>query len=120
MDYTLVETNGKKYIECLPGTICLRNEQDALDFVAACGENDTYLLMLHSSNLNEDFFDLKTRVAGSILLKFTNYYIKAAAILTPELVNQGKFQDWVIETNRGKDFRVFYDRDKAEAWLTGD
>ena len=52
--------------------------------------------------------------------QISNYYIKAAAILTPELVNQGKFQEWVIESNRGNEFRVFYDRDQAETWLIGD
>jgi PadR family transcriptional regulator, regulatory protein AphA len=120
MDYNLVEKNEKKYIECIPGKILISSEQDALDFVAICGENNTHLLMINASNLSEDFSILKTRVAGSILLKFTNYYIKVAAVLTEELVRQGKFHDWVIETNRGRDFRVFYERASAESWLISD
>jgi hypothetical protein len=120
MSYTLIDIEGKTYVECQPGVLCLRNEADALDLVAACGENETHRLMIHAGNLSHDFFDLSTRVAGEILLKFYNYRIKAAAVLTPELVERGKFKDFVLETNRGRDFRVFYDRAAAESWLLGD
>ena len=120
MNYTLIHTQGRSYIECQPGEICLRNEADALDLVAACGENGTQRLMIHASNLAPEFFDLSTRVAGEILLKFSNYRIQAAAVLRPEMVERGKFKDFVLETNRGRDFRVFYDRQSAESWLVGD
>jgi len=94
-------------------------EQDALDLVAACGENETHRLMLHSENLSEDFFHLRTGVAGAILLKFSNYYLKVALVLQPGQGREGKFGEWVLETNRGREFRVFYDRAAAEAWLVG-
>jgi len=35
-------------------------------------------------------------------------------------VNQGKFKEWVMETNRGNEFQVFSERDKAEEWLIRD
>ncbi len=73
MSYTLIDIEGKTYVECQPGVLCLRNEADALDLVAACGENETHRLMIHAGNLSPDFFDLSTRVAGEILLKFYNY-----------------------------------------------
>jgi hypothetical protein len=120
MTYHLSRHNGVNFIECQPEQLCLRNERDALDLVAACGENGTPLLLLHAANLAPAFFDLSTRVAGEILLKFTNYRIRAAAVLTPELATRGKFGEFVLETNRGRDFRVFYTRDDAITWLTGD
>jgi Domain of unknown function (DUF4180) len=118
MSYQLSQQNGKTFIECLPGVLCLQNERDALDLVAACGENDTPLLLLYAENLAPTFFDLSTRLAGEILLKFTNYRIRAAAVLTPELATKGKFGEFVLETNRGRDFRVFYSREEAVSWLT--
>jgi len=120
MNYTLIHAQDKTYIECDPSETCLSNEADALELVAACGENGTQRLMIHASNLAPEFFDLSTRVAGEILLKFYNYRIQAAAVLRPELVERGKFKDFVLETNRGRDFRVFYDRQAAEDWLVGD
>ena len=73
--------------------------------------------MLHAENLSADFYDLSSGLAGAILLKFVNYRLKVAVVLTPQLVGQGKFHEMVIETNRGSDFRVFYERASAESWL---
>ncbi len=119
MEYQIFERNNQKYIECLPGTVCLRNEQDALEWVGICGENDIYLLMLHASNLTPDFYDLKTGAAGRILLKFSNYSLKVAAVIPPEIAQQGRFGEMVFETNRvSREFRVFAAREDAENWLT--
>jgi hypothetical protein len=92
-----MEENNCKYIECIPGKRFIANEQDAIDLIAICGEYDTNRLMLHSGNLPEDFFNLKTGFAGIILQKFVNYHIKAAAILPSEQINQGRFKEMVIE-----------------------
>jgi hypothetical protein len=110
MNYKVVEQGSKKYIECVPSVKCIENERDALELVAICGENDTNRFMLYAENLTEDFYQLRTSVAGDILQKFVNYYIKGVAVLTPELVNQGRFREMVIEANRGRHFHVFYER----------
>jgi PadR family transcriptional regulator, regulatory protein AphA len=102
----------------LPETDKLSSEQDALELVGVCGEYNTDRVMLHASNLTDDFYQLRTGLAGAVLQKFANYRIRAAAVLTPELVNQGRFREMVLEANRGNQFRVFYDRESAEAWLT--
>ena len=81
MEYIVVQKEGKKYIACTPGvTNQLVNEQAALDLVAACLENDTGRIMLQADNLTPEFFQLKTGLAGSILLKFANYCLKVAAV----------------------------------------
>lgn len=118
VEYQIARTNGQDYIVCLPGTGKIEDEADALDLVAACGEISSGKLLIPEDCFSEDFFRLSSGVAGSILLKFTNYDIKVAAVLSPERVNQGKFRDFVTETNRGNDFRVFSDRAAAETWLT--
>ena len=121
MDYRVLHLGEKKLIECtFTGVNLIQNEQDALDLVAACGENDTNLLLLHSENLPQEFFQLKTGLAGRILLKFSNYYLKVAAVSTPESVKQGKFQEMALETNRGNEFRFYYDVQKAKDWLVQD
>lgn len=117
MDFQVVKDADNRYIEFLVNGKRIENEQDALDIVALCGEYGVDRILLHGEHFTEDFFNLKTRLAGDILLKFTNYYIKVAAIISPELVNQGRFQEFAIETNRGRDFRIFNDQKKAEEWL---
>jgi PadR family transcriptional regulator AphA len=120
MKTQLVTKDQLAYIECLPGEERLKSEREALDLVAACGENNTDRLMLHAENLTEDFSNLHSGLAGAVLLKFSNYRIRCATVLTPELANQGRFGEMVLETNRGNQFRVFYDREAAERWLLSD
>jgi DNA-binding PadR family transcriptional regulator len=117
MNYKVIERNDKKYIECDSEETPLRSEQDALDLMAICFENVTNLVMLHSEVLTDDFFKLKTGLAGQILQKFINYQIKAAFVLPVEEKVKGKFKDLMTEANRGNDYRVFENRGDAEAWL---
>lgn len=117
MNYQVIETGGHKYIELLAGGKVIENEQDALELVAICGEYDTHRLLIHSENLPDEFFQLKSGVAGNILQKFSNYYIKAAAIIPAERVNQGRFREMALEANRGSYFRIFVERKEAEGWL---
>ena len=119
MNYRLVTSHNLAYVECLPDGDLLASERDALDLVAACGENKTGSLMVHAASLPEDFYHLKTGLAGSILQKFNTYRIRCAMVLTPQLVRQGRFHDMVLEANRGSQFHVFYDRELAEQWLVG-
>ncbi len=117
MNYTLQEKDGQPYIECRPDGGRIENEQDAVDLVGICGEEGTQRLMLYAENLTDAFFDLKTGVAGAILLKFAIYQLIVAAVLSPQQGTQGKFHEMVLETNRGRQFRVFHDRQQAEQWL---
>ena len=117
MNTHLVIINGCSYVDCLPGEPLLASETEALDLVAACGEHCTHRLMLHEDNLTEDFYNLRSGVAGAVLLKFANYFIRVAAVLPLERVNQGRFAEMVLETNRGNQFRVFQSRQLAEAWI---
>ena len=117
MNYQYVSYGNTSYVECLPDGGMIESEADALDLVAACGERQCHRLLLHASNLTPDFYDLRSGLAGAVLLKFSNYRIQAAAILTPELATQGRFGEMALETNRGNQFRIFYDLPSAEEWL---
>jgi PadR family transcriptional regulator, regulatory protein AphA len=119
MKTKLIGQFNQRYIECLMDGEFLDHENKALDLVAACGEGGTQTLMIHAGSLTEDFFQLRTGLAGSILQKFSNYHIRVAIILKPEQVNQGRFREMVLEANRGNQFRFFYEREPAEMWLLG-
>jgi len=117
MDYELIEKNNKKYLKYLSDEIQLYSEQDALNFITACFENDTSLLMFHTEVLSDDFLKLKTGLAGQVLQKFINYHIRVAVILTDKHKVKGKFKELLHESSKGKDFRVFDDIVEAEKWL---
>lgn len=120
MKYEVIEKDNKKYINYGSLEASLDTEQDALDLIAVCMENGTHLLMLHSEILSDDFFKLRTGLAGSVLQKFINYRIKIAMLITSELKIAGKFKELLAESNKGNDFRVFNNKDEAENWLLGE
>ncbi|MFB6365346.1 DUF4180 domain-containing protein [Paenibacillus elgii] len=117
MKVQVIERGTKKYVEYASVETPLRTGQDALDLNAACLENDTNLLLLHAEALSDDFFNLRTGLAGEMLQKFVNYRVKAALIITNELTVKGRFKEMLAEANKGNDFRVFGSVGEAEAWL---
>lgn len=119
MNYKVVNKGTQNYVQCIPDEVCLKNERDAVDLVGVCGENGTQSLLVFGENLSPDFYHLSSGVAGAILLKFAVYRIQVAAVINPDFVNQGKFHEMVLETNRGNQFRVFSDVSEAEKWLIG-
>lgn len=120
METRVGEANGRVYVECLPDGGLLTGERDVLDLLGVCGGEETHRLMLHAANLPAEFFRLGSGLAGVFLLKFGNYHMRVAAVLTPGLVNQGRFREMALELNRGNEFRIFYEREAAELWLTAE
>lgn len=117
MNYTHIANIDQTYIVCLPGDGLLTSEQDALELVAACGETQTNRLLLSDGCLSPAFFDLRSGLAGAVLLKFSNYRIRAAAVIPDKVAQSGRFGEFVRETNRGSQFRVYPTREEAAAWL---
>lgn len=61
--------------------ILIRNVQDALDLMSSIQYNyESNKFVIEQSNLTEEFFELKTRLAGEILQKYGNYNIKIAIV----------------------------------------
>ena len=118
MNCTPVTINNHIYLEMLPDGSLVQSERDALDLIAACLENGANCLLLHAASLPEDFFRLSTGLAGAILLKLSNYHIRCAILITPELEGPGRFHEMVLEANRrNTELHFFYERGPAEEWL---
>ncbi|MEA4906372.1 MAG: DUF4180 domain-containing protein [Anaerolineaceae bacterium] len=117
MDVQVIQHHGITIVESLPGSGQIANENDVLDLVAACGEHGSDRLLLHEGNLSADFYDLRSGLAGVVMLKLSNYRLRAAAVLPPEKSGQGRFGEMVLETNRGRQFRVYPEREAALDWL---
>ncbi|WP_026477504.1 DUF4180 domain-containing protein [Alkaliphilus transvaalensis] len=117
MNYQIREIENKKYIELISSTEPLSTENDLLDLIALSWEQETSLLMIHHTALAQDFFKLKTRVAGNFIQKFTNYNIKAVVIIPQETILKGKIKEMATETNKGNHFRIYESKEEAERWL---
>ena len=119
MNVAIIHQENRAYVKGAAGHPLLTDEQDILDLISFCGEHDTNRVLLFAENLPQDFFDLKSGEAGMVLQKFTNYQVKVAAVLPSRFI-QGKFSEFVLETNRGGQFRIFQNPDQAEQWLVED
>lgn len=117
MNYQIRQIKNQKYIELISTTKSVSTENDALDLIALCWEHEANSLMIHYAALSEDFFELKTKVAGNIIQKFINYSIKVATIVPQETIQKGRFKEMTMETNKGNHFRLYESKEEAEKWF---
>jgi len=91
---------GKIIAEILPESDLITGPDDILDFMAEARLNDSGRMIIHVKSLNQDFFDLKTRVAGEILQKFSNYRMRLAIVGDFSGFKSKSLRDFIRESNR--------------------
>ncbi|MCG3211060.1 MAG: hypothetical protein FOGNACKC_04697 [Anaerolineae bacterium] len=118
MPVTLHTAHNINYVECHPTDFVIQNERDIMDLVALCGDYEASNVIIYETNFSPDFFDLKTKFAGTLFQKFANYHIRGAAIISLANINSERFKELIVECNRGNLFRFFEEKAAAEKWLT--
>ncbi|PYI57248.1 DUF4180 domain-containing protein [Paenibacillus flagellatus] len=92
----------------------------ALDLMAEVGVvHGCDKIVLRQSNLSEDFFELKTGLAGDILQKYTNYGVKLAVVGTFDGYGSKSLNDFIYECNQGNRFFFVSDTQQAIQALHG-
>ena len=72
----------------------------------------------YAESLGEEFFDLKTRIAGEMLQKFSNYRTRFAIIGDFTNVQSRSLQDFIRESNDGRTVCFVGSLDEALLRLT--
>lgn len=94
--------------------LLITDVQSALDFIAQVNyETGCDSVILNKLAICEDFFNLKTRLAGDILQKFINYRMKLAIVGDFTIYSSKSLRYFIYESNKGKD--IFFLADKKEA-----
>jgi hypothetical protein len=106
--------SGTTIAELTDISFIISHYQDALDLMADFGIHDCSRIIIHERNLHKDFFNLKTRLAGDILQKFSNYKIKLALVGDFSKYESKSLQDFIRESNKGN--MIFF-VENAEAAL---
>lgn len=75
--------------------------QEALDLIGDIGLSDCSRLIIREENLHDNFFHLKTGLAGDVLQKFSNYKVRLAIIGNFQKYKSKPFQDFIRESNNG-------------------
>ncbi|WP_308636879.1 DUF4180 domain-containing protein [Paenibacillus silvisoli] len=100
--------------------ILISDVQSALDLMATIRYTESCdSMLLDKANVAEDFFELRTRLAGDVLQKFTNYSFKLAIVGDYEGYASKSLKDFIYESNHGKQVFFLKDREAALAALHG-
>ncbi|USG66565.1 DUF4180 domain-containing protein [Brevibacillus ruminantium] len=102
MNITVDQRNDSKVAIISGDGVLIENVNDALDILGNVGYNGMDKMLVRKENITEDFFELKTGLAGEILQKFTNYRMKIAIVGEFGHYNSKSLNDFIYESNKGK------------------
>ena len=101
MELKYIQSTGNITIaELTDENFVISQAQDILDIFGNLMFEDCDRLIIHERNLHADFFDLKTRLAGDILQKFSNYRVKLAVVGDFSKYNSKSLHDFIAESNK--------------------
>ena len=100
MDINIRRINGKAIAEVVSDTIIVFETEDALDIMANASYMGSGKIILYERNINPEFFDLKTGLAGEILQKFSTYGVSLAIIGDFDTYSSKSLNDFIRESNR--------------------
>jgi hypothetical protein len=107
MEIKLYETTSGKIAEIISESVILNDIDDALNIIAESGALDAGKIILHEYQISSAFFDLKTKLAGEILQKFSNFRIQLALIGYFSKYKSKSLQDFIRECNKGNNVFFF-------------
>lgn len=118
MESVLCTLNGVKYIDLSGSDTMIRTEGDLNEFLGLCYYHDTNIFLLDKKNLSNEFFNLKSGLAGAAMQKFANYGVKAAILLAQDVEPSPRFKELIYELRTSNQIRFYSRRVDAERWLT--
>ena len=59
-------------------------------------------LIIHEKNIHPKFFDLRTKLAGEILQKFSTYRVRLAIVGNFSKYDCNHLKEFILESNKGK------------------
>jgi hypothetical protein len=99
------ELHGVRVLECVADGTRLRTYNDAVELVGKSFENRATLIVIPVECLDDEFFQLKTRVAGELIQKFVQYrrHLVILGDISHHLAESSALRAFVAESNRGKE-----------------
>jgi hypothetical protein len=120
MQINIIDFNQHQIAEIVSDEIVITTEREALDILADAGYQGAGSLIIREQQLAPEFFDLKTRLAGDILQKFSNYRMRVAIIGDFYKYDSSSLQAFIRESNRGNLVFFVANREEAIGRLTRD
>lgn len=114
MEITTIKDSKIEIAVVSSSEIIITDVQSALDFMVTVKyETGCNRMILYKAAICEEFFDLRTRLAGEILQKFINYHVKIAIVGDFSLYTSKSLKDFIYESNKGND--IFFLTNEKQA-----
>ena len=101
MEIKIHTIDNRKIAEIISDNIVLQTVEDAVDLIGNMSYQGFDKLIIHEENMIPDFFELKNKIAGNILKKFSQYSMPLAIIGDFEKYESKSLNDFIFESNKG-------------------
>ena len=101
MEIKIHTIDDRKIAEIISDDIVLQTVEDAIDLIGNMSYQGFDKLIIHEENMISDFFELKNKIAGNILQKFSQYSMPLAIIGDFEKYESKSLNDFIFESNKG-------------------
>lgn len=118
MNIEITNHNGVFIAELIADGIVIKDVQDALDVMANATYSGAEKVIIHANNITPDFFDLKTKLAGEILQKFSNYRVPLAIVGDFSKYTSKSLRDFIYESNNGRSVSFVSSSEEAKEKLS--
>lgn len=105
--------NNNEIAEIIADDIIIQNAEDALDLMGNVYYQGFDKMIIYQKNMTPDFFDLKNKMAGEILQKFSNYRVSLVIIGDFSNFKSKSLNDFIYESNKGKHVNFVASLDEA-------
>ena len=112
------QVDGQTLLEVLSEEQIIGSVQDALDLFGELFGQYYDGIILHEKSFSPRFFDLKTKFAGEILQKFSNYRVRLAIVGDWSKYTSHSLAAFIVESNRGRMVNFATSTEEAVALLS--
>jgi hypothetical protein len=118
--HTVTESHGHRVLT-VTGETTLGSEADALDLIGTAFSEQVGVVAVPADQVDDRFYELRTRVAGDVVLKFASYRVRLVIIgdLSARLAVSESLAAFVREVDRGRDIWFVADRAELDERLRG-
>ncbi|MFF4569286.1 DUF4180 domain-containing protein [Streptomyces sp. NPDC001410] len=101
---TLDTLHDVRVLRCAPEGPALDGEGAALDLIGDAMGQDAELVVVPVERVADEFFRLRSGVAGAVVQKFANYRLRLAVVgdISRHVDASDALRDFVYESNQGR------------------
>jgi hypothetical protein len=105
--------NDTKIAELISEMNLINSAEEGLNLLGNLYYQDFSEIIIYEKNIIPDFFDLKNRMAGEILQKFSNYRVRLAIVGDFSKYTSKSLTDFIRESNKGKQINFVASQSEA-------